>query len=812
MSSSNLSEPVFILGDMNVAINRETRGSEEYLDLLQSYGMVVTNTFITRPHSNNILDHAISRVEDLNRITNYTISCALSDHNYVLTSLKPNVVIIRKRTLTKSITHYQVVDRQFSEFLTTYNWGNVSPDERLSLVAAKYVELRNTNTTIKTMHVRLKKDGCPWFSYDMKILCHARDTALKKWKRNRTDERLGEILKQANKKLAVAKRKAKKEYYNQFLNARSPKELWKRINGLLGTHNEAHEIVLNIDDRNVSDAARVSNIFNEYFTSIGNQLAEKLSSSNNINLHGTIREVSNSFFLNPATADEVLTIILNLDSSKATGFDGLPISALKHHRAVLSSIIADAFNDSATAGVYPDCLKTAVVYPVFKNGDKKQLSNYRPISVLPAINKVFEQLLARRLLEFLDMNNFFYTKQYGFRKGSSTQTAVLELVDELSDTIDRKNRFAGCLFLDLSKAFDTIDHVFLLKKLESCGIRGLPNTLFSSYLQNRKQTVVINGYRSSERSVVIGVPQGSNLGPLLFLIYVNDLSNLQLNGVPRLFADDSVFSYAGQTPEEIVSMMQEDLNIVSEYLENNLLSLNATKTKFMLFRGPRTIVSTHSRLLIRNIEIEEVDSFKHLGIILDSTLSWKEHIKSVVQSCAPMCGMLRKLSYYLPQHVLLKIYYAFINSRYQYASCVWGSVGKHQLRSLQIQQNRCIKAIYRLPFLHPTINLFNSLGHNIVPISALHEYQTSIIIHRIIHIQDIHHNIELQNVTHQYETRNLDRIVASNFTSEIGRRRFTAIGPRIYNNLPITVRNSGSVVIFKKNLKRYVNNNLDRYL
>lgn len=169
----------------------------------------------------------------------------------------------------------------------------------------------------------------------------------------------------------AAKRKAKKHYYGQFFNAGNPKELWNRINGLLGTNCQLREIMLHIDGREVSDAALVSNLFNEYFTSIGRLLAENLSSSNNINAHYTIREVPNTFFLTPATSQEVSNIISNMDSSKATGYDGFPITALKHHCTVLSTIIADAFNDSAITGIYPECLKKAIVYPVFKTGDRK---------------------------------------------------------------------------------------------------------------------------------------------------------------------------------------------------------------------------------------------------------------------------------------------------------------------------------------------------------------------------------------------------------------------------------------------------------
>lgn len=237
-------------------------------------------------------------------------------------------------------------------------------------------------------------------------------------------------------------------------------------------------------------------------------------------------------------------------------------------------------------GTYPNCLKLAKVTPVFKSSDAEDVGNYRPISTLSVFNKIFEKLLVNRILVFFNRHDVLYKFQYGFRQGCNTLIAITELVDNIINEIESKN-IVGALFLDLKKAFDTLDHKILLQKLDLYGIRGVANNIIQSYLENRKQFVFVNGVSSSHKTIDIGVPQGSNIGPLLFLAYINDLGNIPLHGVPRLFADDTALFYPGICSESIMRKMKEDLYSLLAYFNTNLLSLNLSKTKLMFFHSPR---------------------------------------------------------------------------------------------------------------------------------------------------------------------------------------------------------------------------------
>lgn len=612
ISSMDTRVPYFLLGDTNLAINnRELRVAQRYVELLASYNMIVSNTYITRPVSNNILDHVVCRADISDRITNYTLDCDLSDHCIVLTHFKTTMEKI-SRTLLKTWVNYRLVNAHFQSFLECYDFTSLTPNERLLAITQRYVELSEDFKKTYRVQVKLKANYCPWFNFDIWKLGKISNSLFQSWKRNRHNQHIKNLLTHANKKLAEAKRHAKSVYYQRFFSASNPKQLWSRINDLMGKRaGQEKQCKLVVDGVQINRADEVGNVFNNFFSSIGENIANNLNSDGDINKFGTMEISARSIFLRPANHSEVFDVIHSLDSSKATGVDGFPVRALKQHGVALSNIICSCFNDSISTGIYPECLKKALVHPIFKGGDPTNPTNYRPISVLPAINKVFEKLLYTRLFIFLESTDQLYQRQFGFRQGSSTEMAVLELVDDVSHSVDQK-LVAGVLFLDLSKAFDTINHALLLKKLDAYGIRGIANELLRSYLAGRQQKVVISGSSSEYRTIKCGVPQGSNLGPLLFLIYVNDIAKLQMIGQPRLFADDTAISYKCRSVYDLYRIMSNDLQLVMAYLENNLLSLNLKKTKIMVFGAKDNQVSPYPVLSVNGETIEEVSSFKYL--------------------------------------------------------------------------------------------------------------------------------------------------------------------------------------------------------
>ena len=329
-------------------------------------------------------------------------------------------------------------------------------------------------------------------------------------------------------------------YENQFsLKANDVRKTWKLINSLLNrTDKDEMTNMFKIDDGTTNDRNMIVNAFNKFFVELGPSLEEKIPPSKNNNITNNLPSIKDSLLLYPTDAHEIQNIISSLKNSASCGIDQIPVSAIKSVSDTISPALASLINHSTINGIFPDALKIAKVTPIFKSGDKSLLSNYRPISLLNAFSKIYEKFLLKRLNSFLTKNNILYDGQFGFRKNRSTQFALVSFLDKITETLD-KNEYALSLFIDLSKAFDTINHSLLLKKLSSYGIRGTALELFKNYLSNRLQCVEIDGVRSNLLKITCGVPQGSILGPLLFLLYINDIHTCTKLLKFYLFADDT---------------------------------------------------------------------------------------------------------------------------------------------------------------------------------------------------------------------------------------------------------------------------------
>lgn len=373
-------------------------------------------------------------------------------------------------------------------------------------------------------------------------------------------------------------------------------------------------------------------------------------------------------------------------------------------------------------------------------------------------------------------------------------------------------KLVGGLFLDISKAFDTLDHRILLNKLERYGIRGIVRSIIESYLSNRKQYVAIGNTKSTMRTIDIGVPQGSNIGPLLFLIYVNDLGSIPLRGVPRLFADDTAIFYPNNKPVEIVSDIEHDLKVLVDYFSKNLLSLNFAKTKYLIFHSARKIVEPHSNPQFEQLSIEKVNEFKYLGVVFDSTLTWSGHISYIEHKVSVLCGAMRRVSDFVNRKTLLSFYYAYIHSLFQYVVVVWGNACKSRLKKLQVLQNRCLKVIFRLPYLYPTLDLYSDRSHSILPIRGLLELQTCTIVHAIRYNTDTHHNLDLPIYSSSRSTRQANQLMRIGSHTILGQKRISVRGPQVFNSLPNSLQFNERLNSFKTKLKMYLKSKICEFI
>ena len=323
-------------------------------------------------------------------------------------------------------------------------------------------------------------------------------------------------------------------------------------------------------------------------------------------------------------------LLKTIDEKKSAGLDNIPNKLLKIAAEVVAPSLTKIFIQSIITGIFPEEWKEARVSPLYKNGAKNDPSNYRPISVIPTVSKIYEKIIYDQLYDYLNTYNLLTHCQSGFRSFHSTLTALLEATNDWSVNIDN-GMLNGVVFIDLKKAFDTIDHEILLLKLSNYGVDSTCLKLFESYLTNRSQKCKVNGELSNSSPLTCGIPQGSSLGPLLILIYINDLPNCLDMAKPRMFADDTSVSYASDSLDEIQNVINSELKNLNSWLIANRLSLNITKTEFMIIGSRQRMNATQNDIAIRirDREINRADVVKYLGMHIDRHLSWSEHIHKI---------------------------------------------------------------------------------------------------------------------------------------------------------------------------------------
>ena len=444
------------------------------------------------------------------------------------------------------------------------------------------------------------------------------------------------------------------------------------------------------NDDIITDDQGIADCFNDFFVNIGPNLSNKISPPDGKSFKDFLTSsISSSFTFSLVTEEEVLKIIKKLKPKSSYGHDGVSTILLKFIASNISILLTKIINQSLCTGIFPDKLKIAKVKPIYKKDDPHLPDNYRPISLLPAISKVFEKVAYIQLYNYLKENELLYQSQYGFRQLHSTELATLELTDKIYMSLDDK-KIPLAIFLDLSKAFDTIDHSILMYKLKHYGIQGSALNWFKSYLTNRIQHVEFNNKTSNSKIIETGVPQGSILGPLLFIIYMNDISNVTDKFHFTLYADDTslveplcTYTLDIKDTSALSNSINKELCIIYEWMSLNKLSLNVKKTKMMIFHNrQRNIDNIVPKLEMNSIPIEHVKQFNFLGITLDEQMTWKPHINKVACKVARTIGTMNRLKRFLPQTVLKTLYNSLILPHLNYGILTWG-VKPGRLQKLQ---------------------------------------------------------------------------------------------------------------------------------
>ena len=539
------------------------------------------------------------------------------------------------------------------------------------------------------------------------------------------------------------------------------------------------------------------NVLNEFFSSVGQTLAASVPPANH-HFSDYLPAVNSpsSFFFEPVTYMELETEILLLPTNKSHGLYSCPVRVLKSSSSVLSLPLAHIMNNSVLTGQYPSKLKHAKIIPIFKGGDETDPSNYRPISLLSLFNRLFEKVMYNRLKSYLELNGLLYNGQYGFRENMSTQHAILDIVNSIQSNMDNKLFTCG-IFLDFKKAFDTVDHSILLSKLYHYGIRGPVNEWFSSYLNGRVQTTQIDKRISSKRNVLTGVPQGSVLGPLLFVIYINDIYNSSEKLSFYLFADDTNLLYADKDLKSLESVINIELQKVCDWLNANKLTINAKKSNFVIFRPSQKKLSYQINIRIYNNAsnsdtfLECKDYVKFLSVLIDKNLTWKYRIDYIASKISRVVGIISRLRHSVPLNTLIQVYRSLIFPYTHYGIAAWGQAAQVYLKKVFMLQKQALRLMFFADNSSHAIPLFVSA--NVLPLNMLYFETVCSLMH------DISTNSAPQNICdlftcssdlHSHNTRFSDagNLYINKSRLRIQLNSFSIFGAKLWNCLKPDLR------------------------
>lgn len=786
-----------LTGDFNINLQDEYKASVRRIkDILNTYNLTDTikePTRITR-NSATTIDNIFTNIKSFE---SEVIVSALSDHlsqRISFTTRAPTTDRIErtvKHAFSKdNLLHFRErLNVDWSQILLSDNDVDTSYDMFNEYIQEQVRETCPLRTTKRTNR---KLDNY-WITAEIKAKC-----IRKRWLYEDTlNGRIkNEEYRAYSRKLKVDIQAAKSKYNTEYIQ-KAPnkvKATWDIVKNITGSRNE-HKFYLEDIWNNISQGKTecLSHI-NQYLIKI----CENLNDNGDVRTN-SVKYVNKTIFLYPTNPVEVLNTISSLKDIDSVGHDGIPVKLIKHCAVELAQTLCVLINKTFETGIFPEQLKKTTVSLIHKKGKKSDIGNYRPIAILSNISKIFEKIIYQRIYDFLEEHNILSTAQNAYIKGRTTTRAIFQVIKNILNGINTDRETMG-LFMDLSKAFDRVNHKKLYKKLILMGIRGVALELLTSYLTNRQQRVVayqrngtkmFSGWERSER----GVPQGSILGPLLFLLYINDLPEI-VGEDTTLFADDSSAIIKASKKTNMDGTVSVMLKKFDEWFLNNDLQLNITKTvciQFGYYKSEELIINYNNSTLTTQNET------KFLGVMIDSQLNWKSHINYLASKISSFNYALRIISQSVTIKASLCAYFAYVQSWLRYGVIFWGN--SVEAKRIFILQKYCLRSVFNLNRTDSCRNIF--LNNKILTLPGLYVLECA---------GFVRDNYELYKdnlLDHCYKTRGIGKsyIQLPQTTRSMISKSVMTLTINIYNYLPVELK-CLSAIKFKTELRRVLANNV----
>lgn len=801
---------VFILGDINIDFlkyNTHTP-TEEYLDMLfsNSYIPLITKPTRLTNHTKTLIDHIYTNT-DYAQIKPGIVCFDISDHLPIFCSVDAQVQ--RQKTVSYYRDYSKFDEKSYLNDIDAIDWNMIMQNskdlnEKTLKIIEKIISTTDKHAPVKKLSNNKRKlFNKPWITKGILKSIKQKQKMYKTHFHSNDIKKIEQYKKYSNK-LNHLKNQSKKEYFNRRFSAckNNLKSTWKLIGTLIKRKSKGQVNLTKITRNNQTYTKKIdiANQLNDHFINVGPNLANAINKTYENPTKYISNSPVNSFVMSTVTSKKVQELFSRLDDNKSSL--NVPNKLIRIAAKQLSSPFTQIFNESILSGIVPNVLKISRVTPLYKSGPMTDPNNYRPISILSPFSKILEKIIHDQLQSFLDKNKILFKYQFGFRKKHSTEQAILEITETLKNNIDNKLVTCG-LFLDFSKAFDTVNHKILLSKLNRYGIRGNALSWFTNYLQNRQQYVKIDNYESTKLTMKCGVPQGSTLGPLLFLLYINDMPNSTTKLSFRIFADDTNVFYACNNAKDLESVMNQELTKILHYCDINKLSINFKKTNFMILSSKRNI----PKINIMNIDCKTY--IKYLGTYIDHKLNWEQQIRHVNSKLSKNTGIINKLKHYVNLKTLRQLYFNLIYPYLHYAILSWGNTYKTRLEKLNVTHNRIVKNIF-FANNRESANPYYALLE-ILKIENIVKLKTGLLTYKIIsNTNDLpepfYKYLRPVKDYHSYNTRYAvkQNIHRPKIRTNYGAHSFKYYASKLWETIPIHVKNSKSSNIFKHNYKLFL--------